>query len=48
MLRMLLFVTGSASIGFILYTFFYWRQMHAIVHFEDRLQLNQKTRITVF
>ena len=35
MLRNLLFVTGSASIGFILYTFFYWRQMHAIVHFED-------------
>ena len=35
MLRTLLFVTGSASIGFILYTIFYWRQMHAIVRFED-------------
>lgn len=35
MIRTLLFVTGSASIGFVLYTFFYWRQMHALVDLEN-------------
>ena len=34
MLRTLLFVTGSASIGYLLYMFFYWRQMHALVSLE--------------
>ena len=35
MLRTLMFVTASASIGYVLYMFFYWRQMHALVRFED-------------
>ena len=35
MIRTILFVTGSASIGFVLYTFFYWRQMHALVDLEN-------------
>ena len=34
MLRTLLFVSGSASIGYALYTFFYWRQMHCTVRLE--------------
>ena len=35
MARMLLFVLASASIDYVLYLFFYWRQMHALVRFED-------------
>jgi len=31
----LLFITASCSIGYGLYLYFYWRQMHAIVPFED-------------
>ena len=34
MLRTLFFTVASASIGYILYLIFYWRQMHAIVEFE--------------
>lgn len=35
MYHTLFFVLASVSIGFILYTFFYWRQMHAIVDLEN-------------
>ncbi len=35
MARTILFVLASASIGYVLYLFFYWRQMHALVRFED-------------
>ena len=35
MLRTLLFVSGSASIGYLLYEFFYWRQMHCSVRFQN-------------
>ena len=31
----LFFILASTSIGYILYLIFYWRQMHAIVSFED-------------
>ena len=34
-IRTLFFTTASMSIGYFLYLWFYWRQMHAIVHFED-------------
>ena len=29
------FVTSSVAIGYLLYTFFYWRQMHALVDLEN-------------
>lgn len=29
------FVTASVSIGYLLYLFFYWRQMHALVDLEN-------------
>ena len=29
------FIVASVSIGFLLYEFFYWRQMHALVWLED-------------
>ena len=35
MYRVIFFVLASVSIGFVLYMFFYWRQMHALVDFED-------------
>ena len=35
MLRTLLFVSGSASIGYLLYEFFYYRQMHCTVRFQS-------------
>lgn len=35
MLHTLLFVTAAPAIGYVLYLFFYWRQMHAIVRFEN-------------
>ena len=35
MYHTLLFVLASVSIGFVLYMFFYWRQMHAIVELEN-------------
>ena len=35
MLRTMLFVSGSASIGYLLYEFFYYRQMHCIVRFQS-------------
>ena len=35
MLRTLLFTVAAPSIGYVLYLFFYWRQMHAIVKFEN-------------
>jgi len=33
MFRTILFALGAASIGYVLYLFFYWRQMHALVPF---------------
>lgn len=35
MYRSLFFIVGSISIGYVLYLFFYWRQMHAFVDFEN-------------
>lgn len=35
MIRTLFFMLASASIGYVLYEIFYWRQMHARVNFED-------------
>ena len=35
MYHTLFFVLASTSIGYILYLFFYWRQMHAIVELEN-------------
>jgi DMSO reductase anchor subunit len=35
MYHTIFFVLASVSIGFVLYLFFYWRQMHAIVDFEN-------------
>lgn len=35
MYHTLFYVFASVSIGFILYMFFYWRQMHAIVDLEN-------------
>ena len=35
MMHTLFFVLAAPSIGYILYTFFYWRQMHALVSFEN-------------
>ncbi len=35
MFRILLFVSASVSIGYVLYRFFYWRQMHALVDLEN-------------
>lgn len=29
------FIAAAVSIGYLLYTYFYWRQMHAIVWLED-------------
>ena len=29
------FVVASVSIGYLLYTYFYWKQMHAIVWLDD-------------
>ena len=34
-LHSLLFTFASMAIGYGLYLFFYWRQMHAFVDFED-------------
>lgn len=35
MLRTLFFMVTAPTVGYGLYLFFYWRQMHAIVSFED-------------
>ncbi len=35
MFRVILFVSASVSIGYVLYRFFYWRQMHALVDLEN-------------
>lgn len=35
MYRALFFVSASSSIGYLLYTYFYWKQMHATVWLED-------------
>ena len=35
MLHTLFFISASVSIGYILYRFFYWRQMHALVPLEN-------------
>ena len=35
MIHSLLFITASCSIGYVLYLIFYWRQMHALVAFDD-------------
>ena len=34
MFHTLFFTVASAAIGYLLYLFFYWRQMHALVRFE--------------
>ncbi len=34
MLRTLFFTVAAPSIGYVLYLYFYWQQMHAIVEFE--------------
>lgn len=31
----LFFISASISIGYVLYTYFYWQQMHATVWLED-------------
>ncbi len=35
MMRTLFFVVAAPSMGYLLYLYFYWKQMHAIVSFED-------------
>ena len=35
MFRVIQFVSASVSIGYVLYRFFYWRQMHALVDLEN-------------
>lgn len=35
MIHTLFFVSASVSIGYLLYRFFYWRQMHALVDLEN-------------
>ena len=35
MYHTIFFVTASVSIGYLLYLFFYWRQMHALVDLEN-------------
>lgn len=35
MYHTIFFVLASVSIGFVLYMFFYWRQMHAFVDLEN-------------
>lgn len=35
MYRTIYFILGSMSIGYILYVFFYYRQMNAIVRFSN-------------
>ena len=35
MLHTLFFVSASVSIGYVLYMFFYWRQMHTLVPLEN-------------
>ena len=35
MIHSILFITASCSIGYALYLYFYWRQMHALVTFTD-------------
>ncbi len=35
MMRTLFFVVAAPSMGYLLYLHFYWKQMHAIVPFED-------------
>ena len=35
MLHTIFFITASVSIGYALYMYFYWEQMHAIVDLED-------------
>ena len=35
MFRILLFVSASVSIGYVLYRILYWRQMHALVDLEN-------------
>lgn len=33
--RSIFFIVASVSIGYILYTIFYWRQMHALVPLDN-------------
>ena len=35
MFRAIFFICGSVSIGYILYLIFYYRQMHALVSFQN-------------
>lgn len=35
MFHTLFFTVASAAIGYLLYEFFYWRQMHCIVRFVN-------------
>ena len=35
MFHTIFFIVTSVSIGFLLYEWFYWRQMHALVWLED-------------
>ncbi len=35
MYRTIFFIVTSVSITYLLYRFFYWRQMHALVDLED-------------
>ena len=35
MIHSIFFILASCSIGYVLYTWFYWRQMHCIVHFVN-------------
>lgn len=35
MIHSIFFVLASCSIGYILYMWFYWRQMHCTVRLED-------------
>ena len=35
MFHTVFYITASVSIGYLLYVFFYWRQMHALVDLEN-------------
>jgi len=35
MFHSIFYMCASCSIGYVLYLIFYWRQMHAIVHFVN-------------
>ena len=35
MFHTIFFIVASVSIGYLLYEWFYWRQMHALVWLED-------------